>query len=109
MKGKSTVKAGGRRSTWKVRLISLFIACLVLIVLSSLALLPLVALAVILPRIIDSIGASFLQSLSVFLASLTWFIVLAAYSAFLLLIGDHTQLFTLLPELIDWLRSAWLP
>jgi hypothetical protein len=108
MKGKSTAKAGGRRSSRQVSLIAMFIAGMVLIVLISLTLLPIVALAVILPKILLSIGASFLESFNVFMASLTRVIELAAYAVFLVLIGDNARLFTLIPELLDWLRLVWL-
>ena len=68
----------------------------------------LVALAVVLPRIIDLIGASVLESLAAFVASLTALILLAAYSTWLLLVGDYAGLIRLGPQVIDWLRSAGL-
>jgi hypothetical protein len=108
MNCKDKAKAGRCGSRWRARLIKLSIACVFMIILISLVFLPLVALAVILPRIIDSIGASLLESISVFLASLAWAIRLAAYSVWLLLIGDYARLLTLLPELINLLRSASL-
>lgn len=108
MKLKSKRKAEGPRPSWKLKAIRLFV-CLVLLVLICIPLVPLLALAAILPSILNlRIGESIGQAISVFTASLTWLIELAVYSIWLVLVGDYVKLFKLLPELIDWLRSAGL-
>ncbi len=107
MRPKSKGKAGGRRPSRKLKAIRLFVACLVLLLLICIPLVPILALAAILPAIVR-IGESIGQSISLFMASVTWLIELAVYAIWLVLVGDHARLFRLLPELIDWLRSAGL-
>ena len=108
MNGKGAAKPDPRESGSRFRPIILRLACLALLVLICVPLLPLVALAVVLPRIINLIGASFLESLTAFMASLTALILLAAHSTWLLLLGDYAGLIRLGPQVIDWLRSAGL-
>ena len=107
MNGKGTAKPDLRQSGSRFRPIILLLACLALMILICVPLLPLVALAVILPRI-ALIGTAFLESLTAFVASLTALILLAAYSTWLLLLGDYAGLIRLGPQVIDWLRSAGL-
>ena len=107
MKHKGTGKADGRKSSWKFRPFSFLIASLVVIVLACIPLLPLFALAVVLPALLhffDSIG----ESLGVLATSLTWLIGLMAYAIWLLMVGDYEQLLRMLPDLIDWFRSVGL-
>jgi hypothetical protein len=107
MRYKGTGKADGRKSSWKVRPATFLIACLVVIILACIPLLPLVALVVVLPaigRIFESIG----ESLGIFLTSLSWLIGLIAYAIWLFMVADYARLARILPELIDWLRSIGL-
>lgn len=107
MQRKCTGKAGGRRSSWKFRPVSFLIACLVLIVLACVPLLPLFALAVILPTVLR-IGESIGESIGIFLAFVYWMIGTLAYSLWLLLVGDYARLVKLILELIVWLQSVGL-
>ena len=84
-----------------------FIACLVVIALACIPLLPLLALAMILPSVLR-IGESILESIGLFLSLILWMLELVAYSFWLLLVGDYARLVRILPEMIDSLRSAGL-